>query len=176
MRRGAIHFPRGAASTRRSIAAIAGIAFALKRVGKPDMAIAALRGIDAALDRRRRRDEDDGRFLDLAAHNGHVAGVVSDAVLLLIGALVFFIDDERCEIREGKKQRRARADDDLDFALGHARHSRARLRALTPECHSPGRAPKRAAKRPRNCAVSAISGIRIRLWRPAARAAATASK
>ena len=33
------------------------------------------------------------------------------------------------------------------------RHRRARLRAETPECHSAGRAPKRAAKRSRNCAV-----------------------
>ena len=88
--------------------------------GEPDMAIAALGGIDAALDRRCRRDEDNGRFLDLAAHDGHVAGVVGDPVLLLIGVLVFFIDDERREIREGKKQRRARANNGLDVALCHS--------------------------------------------------------
>src|SRR6202011_2897556 len=86
---------------------------------EPDMAIAALGGIDAALDGRRRRDEDDGRILDLAAHYGHVAGVVGDAVFLLIGCLVFSVDDERREIREGEKQRRARANHDLDVALSH---------------------------------------------------------
>ncbi len=112
-------FAGRAASTRRSIAAMLGSAFALKRAASVDMAIAALRDIDAALDRRRRRDEDDGRFLNLTAHHGHVAGVVGNPVLLLIGALVFFIDDERCEIREGKKQRRARANNGLDVALGH---------------------------------------------------------
>ena len=40
----------------------------------------------------------------------------------------------------------------------------------------PGLTPKRASNRSMNCAVSAISGIRIRLWRPSRIASATASK
>ena len=111
------------------------------------------------------------------AHHGHVAGVIGDAILLLVGAVVLLIDDDEAELRKGQEQRRARADNDLRLARSDgAPDARARLRALTPECHSTGGAPKRAAKRATKGAVSAISGISTRVWRPASSAAAMASK
>ena len=88
--------------------------------------------------------------------------MIDDAFFLLVGLLVLFIDDDQAEVartaetapsarrpppgprRSSPRDRRARA------ALGDR-----------SECHSAGRQPKRAAKRSRNCTVSAISGSRI---------------
>ena len=52
----------------------------------------------------------------------------------------------------------------------------ARFRGAISECHSAGRTPNRSAKRSRNCAVSAISGIRISTCLFCRIASATASK
>ena len=54
----------------------------------------------------------------MAAHHRHVAGVIVHAVLLLVGGIVLFIDDDQPEIGVRQKQSRARADDDGDLALG----------------------------------------------------------
>ena len=54
----------------------------------------------------------------MAAHHRHVAGVIVHAVFLLVGRVVLLIDDDQAEIGVGQKQRRARADDDGDFAVG----------------------------------------------------------
>ena len=54
----------------------------------------------------------------MAAHDRHVAGVVAHAVLLLVGGIVLFIDDNEAEIGVRQEQRRARADDDGNFAVG----------------------------------------------------------
>ena len=105
----------------------------------------------------------------LAAHHRHVAGVVMDAVLLLVGGLVLLVDDDQPELRgtagtaPSARPTTTRASPDATPA-----HSRSRCAAGTPECHSAGLAPKRAAKRSRNCAVSAISGSRISTCRPGA--------
>ena len=55
---------------------------------------------------------------DVAAHHRHVAGVVAHAVLLLVGGIVLLIDDDEAEIGVRQEQRRARADDDGNFAVG----------------------------------------------------------
>ena len=55
-----------------------------------------------------------------AAHHRHVAGVIGDAVLLLVGGLVFLVDDDEAEPRERQEQRGAGAGDDLHLALGDA--------------------------------------------------------
>ena len=39
----------------------------------------------------------------MAAHHGHVAGVIVNAVLLLVGLVVLFIDDDEAEIGIGQK-------------------------------------------------------------------------
>ena len=54
----------------------------------------------------------------MAAHHRHVAGVIVHAVFLLVGGVMLFIDHDQTEIGVRQEQRRARADDDGDFALG----------------------------------------------------------
>ena len=54
----------------------------------------------------------------MAAHHRHVAGVVADAVLLLVGGVVLLIDDNQAKIGVGQEQRRAGADHDRNLAVG----------------------------------------------------------
>ena len=81
-----------------------------------DALIAALARVDLGFDRRRRGRQHDRDFGDMRAHHRHVAGVIMRAVILLVGLVVLFIDDDQAEIRIGQKQRRARADHDRRFA------------------------------------------------------------
>ena len=92
------------------------------------MHVAAAARVHHRLDRRRRRGEHD-RNLDLARpHHRHVAGVVADAVLLLVGGVVLLIDDDQAKIGIGQEQRRARADHHLRLA---GRDRRPGARALS---------------------------------------------
>src|SRR6185312_3266079 len=100
-------------------------------------------------------DRDPG---DMAAHHRHVTGVIMHAIVLLVGLVVFLVDDDETEIGIGQEQRRAR------------------VRGVSSECHSIGRTPKRDEKRSRNWPVSAISGIRINDCLPRRMVSATASK
>ena len=93
-----------------------------------DALIAALARIDLGLDRRRRGRQHDRDFGDMRAHHRHVAGVIMRAVVLLVGLVVLFIDDDQAEIGIGQKQRRARADHDRRLA-GRDRGPIARARA-----------------------------------------------
>ena len=67
-------------------------------------------GVEPRLDRRRRGRQHDWRLLEPRAHDRHVARVIDDALLLLVGALVLLIDDDEAEVGERQKERRARAD------------------------------------------------------------------
>ena len=78
--------------------------------------VAALARIDLGLDRRRRRRQHDRDLGDMRAHHRHVAGVIMRAVILLVGLVVLFIDDDETEIGIGQEQRRARADHDRRLA------------------------------------------------------------
>ena len=160
--------PRGGPSRRRSIASTDGRCWPPNRSGRCSARVAPAPRVDLGLDRRRRRREHDRDFRLARAHHRHVARVVAHAVLLLVGGVVLLIDDDQAEIGVGQKQRRARADHDRHLALGDRRPgARALARRRSRECHSAGRTPKRSAKRSRNCAVSAISGIRISTCLPA---------
>ena len=168
-KRGAMKRPRGG----RSLAQIDRLDRRQQLAAEPlrqrEPPVAAAPRVDLGLERRRRRRQHHRDPGDVAAHHRHVAGVIVHAVFLLVGGVVLLIDDDQAEIGIGQEQRRARADHDRDLAVGHRRaRCAARLRGASSECHSAGRTPKRAAKRSRNCAVSAISGIRIRLCRPRA--------
>ena len=112
----------------------------------------------------------------MPAHHRHVASVVEDAILLLVGEVVLLVDDDQAELPERQEQRRAGAADDPDAAVGDA--------APDPLAH-PRRDFRMPFRRPRaeaageaieEIGVSAISGSRISTCRPAASAAATASK
>ncbi len=54
----------------------------------------------------------------MPAHHRHVAGVITHAVLLLVGRIVLLIDHDQAEIGVRQKQSRARADNDADFTIG----------------------------------------------------------
>ncbi len=82
------------------------------------MAVAALLGIDQALDRGRGRAQDHRRLPEMAAHHRHVARLIGHALLLLVALVVLLIDDDQAEIGEGKEQRRAGADHELRLVLG----------------------------------------------------------
>ncbi len=68
--------------------------------GEPQVFVAALLGIDARFDRRRRRSEDHRGLVDLATHHRHIARMIGDAIILLIGRLVLLIDDKHGEVAE----------------------------------------------------------------------------
>ena len=89
-------------------------------IGQQQAAIAALFGVDARLDGGRGGGEYRGAVFEPRAHHRHVARIVGDAVLLLVGAFVFLIDDDEPQLLEGQEQRRARARDDLHLAARHA--------------------------------------------------------
>ena len=120
--------PRGGPSRRRSIASTDGRCWPPNRSGSLQMRVAAAARVHHGLDRRRRRREHDRNF-DLARpHHRHVAGVIADAVLLLVGGVVLLIDDDEAKIGVGQEQRRARADHHLRLA---GRDRRPGARALS---------------------------------------------
>ena len=126
------------------------------------MRVAPACGIDEAFQRRRGAGQHHRAILDPRPHHRHVAGVIDGAVLLLEGLLMFLIDDDQAQFRERQEQRRARAHHHPRLAVHHRAIGAAAF--LLRQIGVPfGRAgtPKRAAKRSRNCTVSAISGSRI---------------
>ena len=62
------------------------------------------------------RDQQHGNAGEVAPEHRHVAGLIGDAILLLIGLLMLLIDDDEAEIGEGQEQRRARPDHDAGLA------------------------------------------------------------
>ena len=66
--------------------------------------VAAGFGIDHGLQARSRRDQDDRRRFHPRPDHRHVAGVVDDALLLLEGGFMLFIDHDEAEIGKGQEQ------------------------------------------------------------------------
>ena len=73
--------------------------------------------------------EEDGAFLEAAADNGEVAGVVLGWVFLLVSCFVFFIDNDESEIGKRGEDSRASSDDDACFS-GRSRGVSVRLLQL----------------------------------------------
>ena len=44
----------------------------------------------------------------MAAHHGHIAGIVENPVFLLVGRVMFFINDDQAEFAERQEKRRPR--------------------------------------------------------------------
>jgi len=99
---------------------------------------------------RRRRTAEHDRHAEFArAHQREIAGVVADAVLLLVAGVVFLVDHDQARVRQRREHRRTRADDDPRFAAPRRRprgrtlavveprmqrmHGHAEARAETPE-------------------------------------------
>ena len=98
------------------------------------------------------------------------------AVILLVGLVVLFIDDDEPEIAYGMNSAERAPTTTGASPAEIAAQLRARVRGVSSECHSSGRTPKRCAKRSRNWPVSAISGIRISVCLPRRTVSAIASK
>src|SRR3990172_9781574 len=81
------------------------------------MAVAALLGVDQALDGGRGRTQDHRGTAQSAAQHRHVARLIGDALLLLVTLVVLLIDDDEAEIGEGEEQRGAGADHELRLVL-----------------------------------------------------------
>src|SRR5579872_954289 len=141
---------RQPASARRSLAAqvdrrqIRQAARAKAR-GKFEPIVPALLGVDARLDRGRRRGEHDRRAFDPRSHHRHVARVVRRAVFLLVGRFVLLIDNDEAEIAERQEQGGAGAGDDANLAAGDRAPQaaaqtrwRARMPFGWPDAETPG--------------------------------------
>ena len=81
--------------------------------------VAAAPGVNFRFKRGRRRRQHHRDARNVAAHHGHIAGVVAHAVLLFVGGVMLLIDDNEAEIGVGQKQRRARANHDGNFTIGN---------------------------------------------------------
>ena len=82
--------------------------------------LAGLGGVVPALEGGGGRAEDAAGALDDRAHHGHVAGAVARAFVLLVAAVVLFVDNHQAEGAHGGEDGRARADDHLRFAAADA--------------------------------------------------------
>ena len=78
--------------------------------GQRKQADSALVGSMVRLDRGRGAPEDAHRTGVLRPEQGHVAGVIAKALVLLERRVVLFVDDDQPEIGDRRKQRGARAD------------------------------------------------------------------
>jgi hypothetical protein len=148
-------------------------ALAAETLRQGEALIAAAPGVDLGLERRRRRRQHHRDAGDVAAHHRHVAGVVAHAVLLLVGGIVLLIDDNEAEIAVRQEQRRARADNDRNFAVGDrlpGPRTPARRELRMPFRWAHAEACGEAVEELRG------SGIRTRLCRPRRMRSATASK
>ena len=124
--------------------------------GEREPAVASGLGVEPRLERRRGRGEHDRRLFEPRAHDRHVARIVDDPVLLLIGAVVLLVDDDEAKVGERQEQSRTRADhyprftlrrrgpDALALALGEPRVPFGRPRA------EPGREPVEELRGERN--------------------------
>jgi len=84
------------------------------------MAIAAPVGIDDGFKRGCGRRQDNREFSDGAIEHGHVAGVVGDAVVLLVGAFMFLIDNDEAQLFPWQEKSGAGADDYFCLAASNA--------------------------------------------------------
>ena len=84
-----------------------------------DRLIATLHRIDLAFDGGCRRDENGRKIPDPRANDGHVAGIIEDAILLLVGRIMLFIDNDQAKLGKGQEERRARAGNHTHLARHH---------------------------------------------------------
>ncbi|MNS64807.1 hypothetical protein D3C86_1120100 [compost metagenome] len=71
--------------------------------------------VDLTFHRRRGRDQHDRELGDPRPDDGHIACIIKDAVFLLVGRVVLFIDNDETEIVERQEKRRTRTGHHLHF-------------------------------------------------------------
>ena len=69
-----------------------------------------------ALQPRGGRSQDDGRPLLLGPHHRQIPGIVGHPLILLVGRVVFLVDDDEPQIVHGRKDGRPGAHNDFRFA------------------------------------------------------------
>ena len=89
---------------------------AVDALGQADETVFAGAGVAVGFEGGGRGAEEDGAALQGAAHDGDVAGVVVGGLVLLVGGLVFFVDDEEAEGADRREEGRAGAERDAGFA------------------------------------------------------------
>ena len=156
-----------------------GMASATARSRQFEQAVApGLRVHGKGFQRGRGRAEHDRDVALLGAPDRDVARRIAQAVLLLEGGVVLFVDDDQLQARQRHEHRQPRAEHDVGAPF-RAIEETARARARRPcRCGrettcAPG---KRAATRPSSCGVSAISGTSISAWPPRASTASMARR
>ncbi len=82
--------------------------------------VLAIERVGVRLDGRRRRAEHDQRIRELAAHDRHVAAVIARHFILLVGGVVFLVDDDQPRVLQRREHRRPRADHHVDVAAPDA--------------------------------------------------------
>ena len=70
-------------------------------LGQDKTVITSALGIDMTFKRGRCGRENNRNFLDLSAHHRHVARMIDHAFFLLIGGIMFFIDNDEPEFGKG---------------------------------------------------------------------------
>ena len=116
-------------------------------------------GLGVALDAGGGGAEDDRAAVEAAEGEGHLLGVVAGRGLLLVGLLVLLVDHHEAEVREGREEGGARAEDDGDLArLDAAARWRAARRQARSEWSTATRLPNRSRRREMAWAARAISG------------------
>src|SRR5262249_52847455 len=68
--------------------------------------IPAASSVHFGLDRGGCRRQHHRDFSNMATHHCHVAGVIVNAILLLVGGVMLLVDNDKAEIRVGKEERR----------------------------------------------------------------------
>ena len=83
----------------------------LDAVGQLDQRVFIFLRVEIRFQRRRRRTQNHDGIRHLGAHHRDVASVVARRLLLLVGRIVFFVDDNQREIGNRREDCGARADD-----------------------------------------------------------------
>src|ERR1041385_5172785 len=93
--------------------------FVIGPLGHFEQRVLLFERIVIAFQRRSGGSEDNDGSFHAAAHNGHVPSVISRGFLLLVGVLVFFVDDDQTQRLDRSEDRRARADSDTGASLAN---------------------------------------------------------
>ncbi len=88
-------------------------------LGQLQERVFAAAAIIITFERRCGGAEHHGGAFHLAAHDGHVARVVTRRFFLLVSVLVFLVHDDQAQRIYGRKNRRARADDNARATLAN---------------------------------------------------------
>ncbi len=80
-------------------------------IGEFDERVFVFLRVEVGLQRRRGRAQHDDGVRHLGAHHGDVAGVVARGFFLLVGRVVFLVDDDQREIGDRREDCGPRADD-----------------------------------------------------------------